>query len=172
MLCLIAIALSGCARRSARAVQLPGAPGLTAKSEKPSRTGEAARKMRDAIRSLKDKIGSRDKESGASETGPADPPASPSTAAGAVGTSTPKAGEVGTSGAWSVETRHPAPPGTAAAQSGSQGGSPRQGRLLSRAGQAVRHVGGGSWGGVLALCVIALALVAAALAVRRSRPHA
>jgi hypothetical protein len=71
-----------------------------------------------------------------------------------------------------VETRHPAPPGAAAAPAGSQGGSARQGRLLSRAGRAVRHVGGSSWGGVLALCVIALALIAAALALRRSRHHA
>ena len=144
---------------------------MAAKSEK-GRAGEAARKMRNAIRTLKDKIaGGREKTAERDKSPaevPADAPATPP-ASGAVAV---KPGEVGTSGAWSVETRYPSPPAIAASSSGKTGGPQPRGRLLSRAGQAVRHVGGGSWGGVVALCAIAFALVAAALAVRRSRHSA
>ena len=127
--------------------------------------------MRNAIRSLKDKVSPGDGAAAALEGSAAEAPAEGAGGAGRVGGPGTKPGQVGTSGAWSVETRHPSPPAPGAS-AGGQGGAAPRGRLLSRAGQAVRQVGGGSWGGLLALCVIALALVAAALAVRRSRHHA
>ena len=70
---------------------------------------------------------------------------------------------VGTSGVWSVENRYPV-----VAPNAASSGPPPRGRLLSRAGQAVRHAGGGSWTGALALCVLA-AVIVAALVRRRSR---
>jgi hypothetical protein len=117
--------------------------------------------VRDAIRSLKDRLS---KDSGE----PAAPGAGgdASTPAGAVpstGQAPGAAASVGTSGVWSVENRYPAVgPNTAPT------GPPPRGRLLSRAGQTVRHASGRSWTSALALCAIAAVLVTALLR-RRSR---
>jgi len=120
--------------------------------------------MRDAIRSLKNSLGTDDAK--------ADDATPDATGAAAIvpsgsGPTNPRGGAgVGTVGVWSVETRYPAP---GAAPPGTPGPSPR-GRLLSRAGQAVRHVTGGSWAGALVLCFLACVAVTALL-LRRSRSH-
>lgn len=79
------------------------------------------------------------------------------------GTTAADSNRVGTGGAWSVERRYPQPADAPAGRGATAG----QGRVLNRAGQAVRQVGGGSWAGVAALC--AAAAIVAALLVRRAR---
>jgi hypothetical protein len=159
LLCLIVVA-GGCARRQGRTVRLPAA-AATAKA----RGADSAKQMREAIRSLKNRLGTEDAK--------ADDAARDATGAPAIvppgsGPTDPRGrGGVGTGGVWSVETRYPAAPGAAAP--GGPAPSPR-GRLLSRAGQAVRRATGGSWAGALVLCFLACVAVTALL-LRRSRSH-
>jgi hypothetical protein len=154
VLCLIVLAPSACARRSARTAGLSVAPGTPA-AEKSARTRDSGQAVRHAIKSLEDRLAT-DPRAGES-------PTDPSLTVVPHGTKTGDPKQVGTGGVWSVETRRPLP----GASSG-DAGPPSKGQPLSRAGQAVRHAVGGTWAGVVALCVVAAALVAALL-FRRAR---
>ena len=158
---LFGVAQAGCARRSGRASPTPVASSAAAaKSSSNKGTGSnSTNTVRDAFRALKKRLGSdtpgtadaRKAESAAAA--PVTVPSSPGDPKG-----------VGTSGAWSVETRYPL--GKADAAAGSTG-APRSGPLLRRARQAVRHASGGTWTPVIALCLLAALVVVFAL--RRGR---
>jgi hypothetical protein len=157
VLCLIALTQAACARRSPRAVRTPSATAAVSGSSAQKSGGDPARQVRDAIRSLKERLKSKPEKA-------EDPDAAPAAAVVPPGTVPSDPRNVGTSGAWSVETRYPiAQPGG----SSGGGGPPERNRLLTRAGRAARDAGGRTWAGAVALCVIAAALVA--LAIRRSR---
>jgi hypothetical protein len=109
--------------------------------------------MRDAIESLKKKL-QRVPEAAESPAGSA------GTVSSSGDASNPAAG-VGTSGALSVETRYP--------DSASQ--PPPRGRVLTRAGDAMRRAAGGMSLWVVGLCALAAALIVALL-MRRPRHSA
>ena len=157
VLCVIALMGSACSRHTARAVRKPGDSIGAGAQKRGLQRGDPASGVRDAIRSLKERMGRGGADDTALAGGGSVTVTPPSSGSGSVPQS------VGTSGATSVETRYPADPTGPGAQ-------PPQGRghLLSRAGAAVRGAAGGSWLGIAALLVIACAVIAA-LVVRRSR---
>jgi hypothetical protein len=142
VLCLIASIEIACSRRTARAVRLPSASDVA--GDQRHRTRLSADEMRDAIESLKSKL----RDSGAPDESAAKETAGVVSQSGDA--STPATG-VGTSGALSVETRHPAPPDGAASE-------PRR-YALSRAGDALRRAAGGMSVWVIGLCAFAAALI-------------
>ncbi len=112
--------------------------------------------MRDAIRSLKDTLGVQPEladESPAGTSGIVLPhgalPQDPNT--------------IGTGGAWSVETRYPHPESRVSSDAER---SRLQGRLLSRAGQAISWADGKTWAWI-ALVSFAAAVFLLTLALRR-----
>jgi hypothetical protein len=142
VLCLIASVEIACSRRTARAVRLPSATDVA--RDQRDRTRLSANDMRDAIESLKNTLrdaGAPDESAGKETAG---------VVSQSGDASTPATG-VGTSGALSVETRHPTPPeGTAS--------EPRR-YALSRAGDALRRAVGGMSVWVIGLCTFAAALI-------------
>jgi hypothetical protein len=159
LLCLFALAQIGCARRHTRGPRLPGTSNVAATSKAP-RSSASTNQVRNAIRSLKERLGN---EPGKTAEGAVEPAAPVSSVAATPGNAPSDPRSVGTSGVLSVETRYPA------AQPGTQSnGPPPRGRLLTRAGDAVRRAGSSSWTWLAALCLAAGALVVA-LTLRRAR---
>ena len=154
VLCLITTAELACSRRTARAVRLPSTSGIARDARHHNRaTGD----MRDAIESLKNKLrASREPDEPA-------PEGTPGAVSQAGDASNPATG-VGTSGALSVETRYPAPNGTASQ-------APARTHALSRAGDAVRRAASGMSVWVVGVCALAAALIVALL-MRRSNSSA
>ena len=150
LLCLIAITQSSCAR-SARTVRMASAPAASRGHS--ARTTDSADRIRDAIRTLKDRAASK----------PADVvDAQRDAQLGAVGTQGGGVSKgVGTSGALSVESRYPAPP-QGSPDAGAVGLSDRAADAASR---ATRHI----WAVIIIACVVGLLF--AAFVRRRSAHH-
>jgi hypothetical protein len=144
-----------CARRTTRVFVGPMVPHANS-SQKSAEN--AARPLREAVRSLKDNLRPQ-------------PEAAGERTVGTSGTVLPQGSvrddrdTMGGDGALSVETRFPlpGPPGTSAPERLRAGG-----RLLSRAGQAVHEADSNTLTGI-ALLSLAAAVVLLVLALRRSR---
>ena len=159
VLCVITLLGSACSRHTARAVRVPG--DAAGAQKRGLQRGDAAKGVREAIQSLKERMGRGGAEDTAIAGGGSVTVTPPPSGPGSVPPS------VGTSGATSVETRYPADPAGGGAQPTTQG----RGHLLSRAGAAVRGATGGSWLGIAALFLIA-GVVVWVLSLRRHRTEA
>jgi hypothetical protein len=153
VLCLIGTAEFACSRRSARTVRLPTASDL---NQRAARERGSARETGRPIESLKNTFSGSPESRAAGEN--------TDVVSQAGDASSPSSG-VGTSGAVSVETRYPS------AQSGHTPQPPARGRVLSRAGDAVRGVGGAASAWVIVLCGLAAGLIVALL-MRRAHDSA
>ena len=151
---LMSLADISCARRTTRVFVGPMVPHANS-SQKPAES--AGRRLRDAIRSLKENVRPQ-------------PEAADERTVGTSGTVLPQGSvrgdrdTIGGDGALSVETRYPQPgSGTSASQR-----TQAPGRLLSRAGQVMRDADSNTLTGI-ALLSLAAAVVLLLVALRRSR---
>jgi hypothetical protein len=153
LLCIIATADIACSRRSPRAVRLPSTAEVARDNRAPRVRGTGD--VKGAIDALKKRLQQPSTPDSQTEH--------PGAIAQSGDASTPGTG-VGTSGTLSVETRYPAPPVGASHPTA-------RGRVLSRASDAVRRVGGDASAWVIVLCALAAGLIVVVL-MRRSHHSA